>query len=233
MLEHARISGPERARTQYGSGVNDARHEPSRQHDPSDAPPRTEVDAGSQPTHVEPDEDFDDDGSFEEIMEEDGEDAGERKSWLRPRWTTPTLGAGIVFGALLGAALMTVFTWSWSDPAQPGEVRSESILQNLSSVVGNARAFVVDDDGDLLLRVEATSLPDVADAYNQVWLVDDLNDPSQALPVGVLDTGSAQWHIPSTANLEVLNQVVITQEQFDGDPTPSGQRLWAGEIGAP
>lgn len=176
------------------------------------------------------DDQVDEDGSFDEFLDEEGEPDREPRSFLRPRWTTPTLAAGVIFGMLLGAALMTTFTWTWSDSPTRGDVQSETVMVNLSNAVGNARVFLVDVDGETELRIEAADLPGAVDTYNQVWLVDDPEALTHVVPIGVLTEDVAQWPIPATANLEQLDHVLVTQEVYDGDPSPSGQRLWTGDL---
>lgn len=218
---------------QYGGGVNDSRPHPGQDRDDAfDDRDVEDRDVDNRDVDNRDVEDEETDRSFDEILDEDGEDAGDRPGWARGRWSTGALAAAGVVGALVGAAILAVVTWSWSDAGDEGDVQSEVVLTNLASYVGNARAFVVEIDDQLALRIEAASLPDAADAYNQVWLVDDTDQMNQILPIGVLDSDRDQWIIPNTVDLATLNHVVVTQERYDGDAGPTGSRLWTGLLPA-
>lgn len=179
--------------------------------------------------HHPDEDDLDDDRrdghtDFDTFMEEEGEDQGERPRWATRRWSS----AALVVAALLGAVLVAIATWSWPDTGVKGELVAETELVGLSSTVDGALATVSEVDGRRMLRIEAGDLPDVADGFAQVWVLDQSLDKS--VPIGVLGAEVTELWLPDTLNLTSYPIVEVSQEPFDGDPAHSGRTLWRGEL---
>lgn len=175
----------------------------------------------------EPDDEYDDRHrhmDFDTFMEEEGEAEGERPGWARRRWSS----AALVVATLLGALVVAVATWSWPDTGVRGEPFAEVELVGLSSTVDDALATLSDVDGRRMLRIDASELPDVADGFAQVWVLDRALD--RYVPVGILDNETTELWFPATLDLSAYPIIEVSQEPFDGDPAHSGRTLWRGEL---
>lgn len=164
---------------------------------------------------------------FDTFMDEEGEDEGERPGWARRRWSS----AALVVAVLLGALVVAVATWSWPDSEGPGDRLAEVELVGLSSTVGDALATVSSVDGRTMLRIDARDLPDVADGYAQVWMLDETLE--RYVSVGILDAETTELWLPRTLDLTAYPMIEVSQEPFDGDPAHSGRTLWRGQVPPP
>jgi Anti-sigma-K factor rskA len=164
---------------------------------------------------------------FDTFMDEEGEDEGERPGWARRRWSS----AALLVAVLLGALVVAVATWTWPDSEGPGDRLAEVELVGLSSTVGDALATVSDVDGRPMLRIDARDLPDVADGYAQVWMLDEALEGY--VSVGILDAETTELWLPRTLDLTAYPIIEVSQEPFDGDPAHSGRTLWRGQVPPP
>jgi hypothetical protein len=164
---------------------------------------------------------------FDTFMDEEGEDEGERPGWARRRWSS----AALLVAVLLGALVVAVATWTWPDSEGPGDRLAEVELVGLSSTVGDALATVSDVDGRRMLRIDARDLPDVADGYAQVWMLDETLE--SYVSVGILDAETTELWLPRTLDLTAYPIIEVSQEPFDGDPAHSGRTLWRGQVPPP
>jgi hypothetical protein len=189
------------------------------------------ADGDEHPDEDDLDDLDDDDGrrrgghtDFGTFMDEEGEEQGERPAWATRRWSS----AALLVAALAGAVVVAIATWSWPDTGVQGERIAEVELVGLSSTVDGAVATVSEVDGHRMLRIEAGELPDVADGFAQVWLLDQSLEKS--IPVGVLGAEVTELWLPDTLNVRSYPMVEVSQEPFDGDPAHSGRTLWRGEL---
>lgn len=165
-----------------------------------------------------------DDVDFDTIMDSDGEEPEDKPAWARRRWSS----AALVVAALVGAVVVALATWTWPETGPRGSFVADAELVGMTSNVGNAIATVSDQDGRLVLRIDALDVPDAADGYAQVWLADE--DLQRLLAVGILDAEQVEYLLPGNLDLTTYRMVEITQERYDGDPSLRGRTLWSGEL---
>lgn len=140
--------------------------------------------------------------------------------------------------SMLGAAAAgAVLAWlgaTMLDGIQGAEDRSvlASIrLESLDDSVPPGAAQIVERDGQRMLEVEAGRLPEVADGYLQVWLLQQ--DAPGMVTVGLLDQGDQWFVLPEGLSTGTFDVVDVSVEHDDGDPSHSGESLWRGPIRSP
>lgn len=140
--------------------------------------------------------------------------------------------------SMLGAAAAgAVLAWlgaTMLDGIQGAEDRSvlASIrLEPLDDSVPPGAAQIVERDGQRMLEVEAGRLPEVADGYLQVWLLQQ--DAPGMVTVGLLDQGDQWFVLPEGLSTGTFDVVDVSVEHDDGDPSHSGESLWRGPIRSP
>ncbi len=79
-------------------------------------------------------------------------------------------------------------------------------------------------NGELVLVVD---LPDVAvDGYREVWLID--REVQRLVSLGTMNGDHAEFAIPAGLDLQEYVIVDVSREDFDGDPTHSGDSIVRG-----
>lgn len=142
-------------------------------------------------------------------------DLAHRRSTRRLGWV---LGAAAAAAVVVGAFVATA-----SDDA-PTVVASTDL--ELLGATGSGRAELVDDDGTLRLRVDASDL-DAGDGFLEVWVIDA--EVRQLVSLGPLRPDGI-YDLPPGLDPEVFPIVDVSVEPLDGDPTHSGDSVLRGQL---
>ena len=136
----------------------------------------------------------------------------------RPRLLVAAAAAVVVIAAVAGTVLAT------SGNDDPSLVASTS-LEPLGAA-GAGTAELVDDDGDLRLRVETADI-DPGDGFLEVWVIDP--EVSKLVSLGPLRSDGV-YDLPAGLEPEQFPIVDVSLEPIDGDPTHSGDSLLRGQL---
>ena len=136
----------------------------------------------------------------------------------RPRLLVAAAAAAVVIAAVAGTVLAT------SGDDDPSLVASTS-LEPLGAA-GAGTAELVDDDGDLRLRVETADI-DPGDGFLEVWVIDP--EVSKLVSLGPLRPDGV-YDLPAGLEPEQFPIVDVSLEPIDGDPTHSGDSLLRGQL---
>lgn len=136
----------------------------------------------------------------------------------RPRLLVAAAAAVVVIAAVAGTVLAT------SGNDDPSLVASTS-LEPLGAA-GAGTAELVDDDGDLRLRVETADI-DPGDGFLEVWVIDP--EVSKLVSLGPLRPDGV-YDLPAGLEPEQFPIVDVSLEPIDGDPTHSGDSLLRGQL---
>lgn len=136
----------------------------------------------------------------------------------RPRLLVAAAAAVVVIAAVAGTVLAT------SGDDDPSLVASTS-LEPLGAA-GAGTAELVDDDGDLRLRVETADI-DPGDGFLEVWVIDP--EVSKLVSLGPLRPDGV-YDLPAGLEPEQFPIVDVSLEPIDGDPTHSGDSLLRGQL---
>ena len=140
--------------------------------------------------------------------------AGARRPWL-----LAAAAAVVVIAAVAGTVLAT--SGSADDPSLVASTSLEPLGE-----AGAGTAELVDDDGDLQLRVETAEL-DPGDGFLEVWVIDP--EVSKLVSLGPLRPDGV-YDLPSGLEPEEFPIVDVSLEPIDGDPTHSGDSLLRGQL---
>jgi hypothetical protein len=84
----------------------------------------------------------------------------------------------------------------------------------------------VDDDGDLVLQVEAEGL-DAGDGFLEVWVIDP--EVTKLVSLGP-SRPDGSYDLPSGLDPEEFPVVDVSVEPLDGDPAHSGDSVLRGTL---
>jgi anti-sigma-K factor RskA len=91
---------------------------------------------------------------------------------------------------------------------------------------GSGRAELVDEDGNLRLRVDTSEL-DAGDGYLELWLIDP--SVTRLVSLGPLRPDGV-YDVPNGVDPAEFPIVDVSVEPVDGDPTHSGESVLRGEL---
>lgn len=167
------------------------------------------------------------DGPRDEVGERRRRRAAESGS--RQGRRTGVSGLGLVAAAAAGA-LVTWVGLSLGDtsPGTDDLVVASAQLDALDDTVQPASAQIVERDGERLLVLDTSELPQVEDGYLEVWLLKP--DASGMVTVGLLQAGQTEFVLPADLSTDTFPVVDVSVEHYDGDPTHSGNSLWRGAV---
>lgn len=144
-----------------------------------------------------------------------------RRASRRPRtWAGLSAAAAIVL-------LLVVAVPSLLRGGEVGEQVGVAALDALDERASGAQAELVEIDGRLVLRLDGESLPDSADGYYEVWLID--TEVAGMVSLGPLDLERGQ-PVPDGLDPSAFPIVDVSLEPLDGDPTHSGDSLLRGVL---
>lgn len=143
------------------------------------------------------------------------------------RWPTWALAAAAVAGLLLGGGVVAGLAGGGQDDVSGDRVAAAD-LEPLVEVAGTGSASVLEGGEGLVLQLSAEGLPEDADGYYEVWLLDE--QAQRMVPLGVISDGSARLVVPADLDLSEYPVVDVSVEPFDGDPTHSGNSLLRGTL---
>lgn len=145
----------------------------------------------------------------------------------RSRFVALAAAAGLVVGAA-GGGLVVAATRD-DGPAEPS-VLAEAVLDALPGWSATGDALVEEEpDGRRTLVVRLAG--DEGDGFREVWLLD--RDATRLVGLGVLDGDEGRFSIPVGLDLDDYALVDVSAEQFDGDPSHSGDSILRGELSTP
>jgi hypothetical protein len=145
----------------------------------------------------------------------------------RSRFVALAAAAGLVVGAASGG--LVVAATRDDGPAEPS-VLAEAVLDALPGWSATGDALVEEDpDGRRTLVVRLAG--DEGDGFREVWLLD--RDATRLVGLGVLDGDEGRFSIPVGLDLDDYALVDVSAEQFDGDPSHSGDSILRGELSTP
>ncbi|HEX6422421.1 MAG TPA: anti-sigma factor [Acidimicrobiales bacterium] len=148
------------------------------------------------------------------------ERARERRARRAPRpWLLVAAAAAVVVLAAVAGTLVAV-----SRTDDPSLVASTPL--DPLGAAGTGTAELVDDDGDLRLRLETADL-DPGDGFLEVWVIDP--EVSKLVSLGPLRPDGV-YDLPAGLEPEQFPIVDVSLEPIDGDPTHSGDSLLRGEL---
>jgi hypothetical protein len=93
-------------------------------------------------------------------------------------------------------------------------------------VAGSGRAELVDQDGQLVLRVDTADL-DPGDGFLEVWVIDP--DVTKLVSLGPLRPDGT-YDLPPGLDPTLFPIVDVSVEPLDGNPTHSGDSVLRGEL---
>lgn len=146
------------------------------------------------------------------------------RRWPR-RWVPVVTAIAAAIAGVVGT--VTVVRLVSPPPPAGSDVVASAALAAFgdapADAAGEARVF---DDGRLHLHV--AGLPRPA-GYYQVWLIDP--DTMQMFPVGTLaDAADVLMPLPTNVDLDAYRLVDVSAEEYDNDPSHSGQSLLRGTL---
>lgn len=93
--------------------------------------------------------------------------------------------------------------------------------------VGEGEAELVDDDGQMRLRLQTADLDAGDDSFLEVWVIDP--DVTQLVSLGPLRSDGL-YDLPPGLDPEQFPIVDVSVEPIDGDPTHSGDSVLRGQL---
>jgi hypothetical protein len=137
----------------------------------------------------------------------------------RRRWSLVAAAAAIALVAVVGVSVVT-------GVGEEQAALGVATLEPLDDRAAAAQARLVEEDGEMVLRLDGGSLPD-ADGYYEVWLIDA--DVVGMVSLGPLDADRGH-RLPADLDPASFPIVDVSLEPLDGDPTHSGDSLLRGEL---
>ncbi len=143
----------------------------------------------------------------------------QKAPWLKPA----LVGALAVLVAVVGTWLV----------ARPSPAPAPAVVASAQlSAFGNT-APQASGKAEVLssgrLAVDVSNLPSAGSGYYEVWLIDPAT--SQMFSIGVLGAGpEATFTLPPNVDLSKYKLVDVSAEQFDNQPTHSGNSLLRGTL---
>lgn len=134
-------------------------------------------------------------------------------------------GTGLVLGVLDGSGGDDGTPPSAPPPVLVGEAALDPVTED--EIQGSAQMVTTADGSDELI-LSISELPD--EGYFEVWLRDE--DATRLISLGTVTGGTTTLPVPAGVDLELFPVVDVSQEQFDGDPTHSGDTVTAGPMTA-
>lgn len=137
-------------------------------------------------------------------------------------WLAVAAAAGVVVGGL------GVGWWNGRTPT-PAVIEAAALdaLPDWAGASGEAVVEVA-DDGTRRLVVTLSGAADQT-GYHEVWLID--TEVTKLVSLGVLAGREGSFILPEGLDLEEYPVVDVSEEQFDGDPTHSGDSIVRGILG--
>ena len=140
---------------------------------------------------------------------------------------------GIVAAAAAVALVASAGTALWSTlrpAAQPTILASATLdaFPNWPDASGEAKLEQL-PDGTRVVEVNL-DVPVTAGGYREVWLI--TTDATALVSLGIVEGTSGQFTVPEGLDVTNYALVDISEEQFDGDPSHSGDSIVRGELSA-
>ena len=133
------------------------------------------------------------------------------------------------FGWIVGAAaailVATAAIVVWSNRSSDETVVATTDLEVLGDA-GPASAELVDQDGSLQLRLTTTRVSP-GDGFAEVWLIN--GDVTELISLGPLRPDGL-YDLPAGVDPTAFPIVDVSYEQFDGNPTHSGDSVLRGTL---
>jgi anti-sigma-K factor RskA len=139
----------------------------------------------------------------------------------RRRRPPPLWVLGAAAAAVLAVVGVAVALGSEDEP----EVVASATLDRLGPT-GSGAAELVDDDGDLVLQVEAEGL-DPGDGFLEVWVID--SGVTKLVSLGP-SRPDGSYDLPAGLDPEQFPVVDVSVEPLDGDPAHSGDSVLRGTL---
>jgi anti-sigma-K factor RskA len=132
----------------------------------------------------------------------------------------------MVFAAAAAAAVVAVAATALTlgGDREP-EVLASATLDRLGPA-GSGSAELLDDDGQLRLRVDTAGL-DPGDGFLELWVID--TEVQRLVSLGPL-RADGLYDLPEGLDLATFPIVDVSVEPIDGDPTHSGDSVLRGEL---
>ena len=134
-------------------------------------------------------------------------------------WGLVTAAAAVVMLALVGISTL-------GDVAPTEDPVAAATLEPLDDRAQTTQAQLVEQNGDLVLRLTSEELPE-DDGYYEVWLIDE--NVEGMVSLGPVDAEGGH-RLPGGLDPGDFPIVDVSLEPFDGDPTHSGDSLLRGEL---
>ncbi len=141
----------------------------------------------------------------------------------RRRWVLPVAAA-----AALVLALGIGTTWSALSPTPATLLASATLDAFPDWPDASGEAVVEETPEGTRVVVVSLDVPAGDDGFREVWLIDP--DTFQLVSLGIVEGGSGRFTIPAGLDLTRFSVVDISEEQFDGDPTHSGDSIVRGQL---
>jgi hypothetical protein len=160
-------------------------------------------------------------GLWDRIAAEAGPAGGTPLERARRRRRPPLWILGAAAAAVLVVVGVAVGVGSDREP----EVVASTTLDPLGPT-GSGAAELVDEDGDLVLEVEAEGL-DPGDGFLEVWVIDQ--DVSKLVSLGP-SRPDGSYDLPPGLDPQEFPVVDVSVEPLDGDPAHSGDSVLRGTL---
>ncbi len=141
--------------------------------------------------------------------------------------------APLLLGAIAAAVLLFVGAYAFTQ-GNAGDPIAEVALEftegpGFDALGANStgNAAILDDGGDRCLDLELSALPEVSDAYLEVWLID--TNVEGMVSLGPIK-GDGCVSIPASVDPGAFPVVDISIEPADGEPTHSGRSILRGVL---
>jgi hypothetical protein len=129
-------------------------------------------------------------------------------------------------GASAAAAVIVVIGIAIFNRGTDASVVASAALDRLQGESAQGSAELRDIDGGLQLQIDASGI-DADDGFVEVWMIDP--EVSQLVSLGPLRSDGT-YDLPAGLDAEAFPIVDLSFEQFDGDPTHSGDSVLRGQL---
>ena len=136
----------------------------------------------------------------------------------RSRWAWVGAAAAAVIALVVTTIVVT------TTRSEPTLVASAALAP--LGPAGSGNAELVEEDGELQLRVDTSEL-DAGDGFLELWVIDP--DVTKLVSLGPI-RADGRYDLPAGLDPEDFPVVDVSVEPIDGDPTHSGDSLLRGQL---
>lgn len=136
-------------------------------------------------------------------------------------------GAWVLAAAAAVVGVVFLAVWAFVG-ATSGDVVGEAELQALEDE-GSGEAELIEEEGQLQLRVELAEVEAGSDEFLEVWLLDVAGETPGMISLGPVRPDGL-YDLPDGVEPSAYPTVDVSREPFDGDPAHSGNSIVRGDL---